>query len=397
MPAACFLPEEPLPDFHARISRVRAGRSLAGRKGNPQQLRTLGVLAAALALPAMTMPEGLAKLTSAPAPAETVAPMGFETPGESFPGSAFYYLEDVPLLVGGEDAAGADLSASADEIALTDPAAMAADSSPFIVGPAARSLRLAGTFTDRSRAQQCLTQAIYYEAASESDAGQRAVAQVVLNRVAHPSYPSTVCGVVFQGSERKTGCQFTFTCDGALARKPSAFMWGRASRIARQALAGAVYAPVGLATHYHTLAVHPYWADSLDKVAVIGFHQFYRWRGAAGTSAAFISRYHGGEPVPGRNAALVAEQEAGPAPDPVAPPVIGQFLPDSGLAPVDAPAAAVLPSASPPAQATEPAASPGTAPAGAAGSRLPGGGGIRAEYARSGQWRGGQSAGSARD
>jgi hypothetical protein len=148
-----------------------------------------------------------------------------------------------------------------------------------------------------ARAQQCLSMAIYYEAASESDAGQRAVAQVVLNRVAHPTYPDTVCGVVFQGSERTTGCQFTFTCDGSLARRPAHMWWERASRVARAALAGAVYAPVGLATHYHTVQVHPYWAPSLHPVATIGAHRFYRWPGAAGQAAAFRAAYFGGEPA----------------------------------------------------------------------------------------------------
>src|SRR3546814_17339709 len=67
----------------------------------------------------------------------------------------------------------------------------------------------------------CLTAAIYYEAAQESESGKRGVAQVVLNRARHPAFPSSICGVVYQGSERKTGCQFTFTFDGSLARKPS--------------------------------------------------------------------------------------------------------------------------------------------------------------------------------
>ncbi len=113
------------------------------------------------------------------------------------------------------------------------------------------------------------------------------MAQVVLNRVFSPHYPDTVCGVVFEGSERRTGCQFSFTCDGSLARKPAALWWNRAAAVARAALAGAVYAPVGLATHYHTVQVHPYWADSLDHVGTIGAHRFYRWRGAAGLRQAF--------------------------------------------------------------------------------------------------------------
>jgi hypothetical protein len=153
-----------------------------------------------------------------------------------------------------------------------------------------------GTSLDQSRALQCLTTAIYYEAASEPDAGQRAVAQVVLNRVAHPAWPNTVCGVVYQGSERP-GCQFSFACDGSLARKPMAVFWDRARRVAADALAGYVYAPVGLATHYHTSAVHPYWADSLNFLGTIGAHRFYRWQGAAGRPAAFNGVYAGGEPV----------------------------------------------------------------------------------------------------
>src|SRR6476660_5886742 len=65
------------------------------------------------------------------------------------------------------------------------------------------------------RSLQCLTQAIYYEARNQSDDGERAVAQVVLNRVRHPAFPNTVCGVVYQGAVRPGGgCQFTFTCDG---------------------------------------------------------------------------------------------------------------------------------------------------------------------------------------
>ncbi|MFD1958893.1 cell wall hydrolase [Novosphingobium panipatense] len=89
----------------------------------------------------------------------------------------------------------------------------------------------------------------------------------MLNRVAHPAYPGTVCGVVYQGSERSTGCQFSFTCDGSLARRPQPMFWERARAVARAALAGYVYAPAGLATHYHTVQVRPYWAPSLHPWA----------------------------------------------------------------------------------------------------------------------------------
>jgi spore germination cell wall hydrolase CwlJ-like protein len=154
--------------------------------------------------------------------------------------------------------------------------------------PAARPFGAAfATPADRLRAVECLTAAVYYEAAVESTAGQQAVAQVVLNRARHPAYPRTVCGVVFQGQERATGCQFTFTCDGALRRTPSASGWARARRVAEEALAGKVFAPVGWATHYHTNWVVPYWSSSLTKLANIGTHIFYRWEGGWGKPAAF--------------------------------------------------------------------------------------------------------------
>ena len=123
---------------------------------------------------------------------------------------------------------------------------------------------------------ECLTQAVYHEARNQSDEGQRAVAQVVLNRVRHPSYPNSVCGVVYQGSERVTGCQFTFTCDGSLYRAIEPYAWQRAQGIARAALSGNVYRPVGLALNYHTTAIRPYWAPSLVRQAVVGDHVFYR-------------------------------------------------------------------------------------------------------------------------
>jgi spore germination cell wall hydrolase CwlJ-like protein len=164
--------------------------------------------------------------------------------------------------------------------------------------PAATAFALlARTESDRARALQCLTAAVYYEAATEPLDGQRAVAQVVLNRVRHPAYPSSVCGVVWQGSERSTGCQFTFTCDGSLARTPMASVWARAGQVAQAALAGYVYAPVGHATHYHTNWVVPYWSSSLEKIANVGTHIFYRWSNGWGRPEAFRHRHSGVEPV----------------------------------------------------------------------------------------------------
>jgi hypothetical protein len=138
------------------------------------------------------------------------------------------------------------------------------------------------TPVDMQNALECLTAAVYYEARSESDDGERAVAQVVLNRVRHPAFPKSVCGVVYQGSKRTTGCQFTFTCDGSLNRPRQPNAWARAQRIAADALSGYVFPTVGVATHYHTTAIHPWWADSMAKAVTIGAHIFYRWRGAWG-------------------------------------------------------------------------------------------------------------------
>ncbi len=146
------------------------------------------------------------------------------------------------------------------------------------------------------RALNCLTAAVYYEAGSEAEQGQAAVAQVVLNRVRHPAYPRTVCGVVFQGSERPSGCQFTFTCDGALARAPSAEGWSRARSVATAALNGRVMGQVGTATHYHADWVAPVWAVRLDKVFQIQTHIFYRWNGVWGLPQTFTRAYVGAEP-----------------------------------------------------------------------------------------------------
>ncbi len=175
--------------------------------------------------------------------------------------------------------------------------------------PAAVPFAFKGDKASRAQALQCLATAVYYEAGSQDDDGERAVAQVVLNRVRHPAFPSTVCGVVYQGSTRPTGCQFTFTCDGSLYRGPDLAGWRRAYGIAQAALGGYVYAPVGYATHYHADYVVPYWASTLAKNAVVGAHMFYRWAGGWGRPAAFTKNYSGHEPnaLALRNAALTAE------------------------------------------------------------------------------------------
>ncbi|MEH6664304.1 MAG: cell wall hydrolase [Brevundimonas sp.] len=153
-------------------------------------------------------------------------------------------------------------------------------------GGAAQPFRLAGAL-DASRDLECLTQAVYYEARGEGRAGMQAVAQVVLNRARHGAFPNSVCGVVYQGAARSTGCQFSFTCNGAMRRGVNRAAWRRAHDVASAALSGQVYAPVGNATHFHTTAVSPRWRHSLVPVGQVGSHLFYRFGGRNGASGAF--------------------------------------------------------------------------------------------------------------
>jgi hypothetical protein len=356
--------------------RAPASRRRWCLPGGPWRKR-LAVLAAAIAVPAMaapgivgggvgTLPGPAVESTAALATRKAAeAALPFERPGMSFPGSAFYYMADP---------AGTALVALPDANPLARGAAEGARvlGALIDVGAAARPFYSPGTGITHMRAAECLAQAVWYEAASESEAGQRAVAQVVLNRVAHPAWPASVCGVVYQGAERPTGCQFTFTCDGSLARRPSGASWSRAQRIAGEALSGSVYAPVGLATHYHTLWVNPYWAGTLDHVGTIGAHRFYRTRGAGGQAAAFTGGYAGLEPVvSGRSAP--AASPAGSMPDGAGPgrPVIAY---DLGPVPAARQGARAAGDKSPVVPAADAPAQTGT-------------GAVKAEYARAGQWK----------
>ena len=378
---------EPRPrDFIARYSRSRV--PTIGARGRRRHMgrRTL-VLLAAVAVPAFATPGdwGSFGIGDAGTAEVTIEPMPFEKAGDSFPGSAFYYLANDDEYYLAPDRQ--PLPRLESDAIISD-----AESAPSVIdpqaGPAARALRVDNSGVDRTRALQCMTAAIYYEAASEPDAGQRAVAQVVLNRVAHPSYPNTVCGVVFQGSERSTGCQFSFTCDGALSRQPNRMFWLRAENVARAALAGYVYTPVGLATHYHTIAVHPYWAPKLSYIGTIGAHRFYKFGGPAGQPSAFRFAYAGGEPMPAPHARSAA---ADAKPETALDPLAIQRAYEAGLK--AAQATALTPTAT------------GLAPTRAApaptytaeqqqrggealykGEKLPQGTGVRPEYENSGRW-----------
>ena len=154
----------------------------------------------------------------------------------------------------------------------------------------------AASIAERRQVVNCLAAAVYYEAGFEPVAGQRAVAQVVLNRVRDPRFPASVCGVVFQGARRHTGCQFSFVCDGSFHRRPpKSAQLAHARSIAEQALAGRVAPEVGTATYYHASYVHPSWGRRLVMVNHIGVHIFYRRPGEAGAPSALSQRYAGGE------------------------------------------------------------------------------------------------------
>lgn len=344
-------------DIASRRAEIAARRMAARRRIDPRW--GLGLLVA-IGLPAFAATTDLelrwGAVTEIPAGGSgpVVARMPFEREGWNFPGSAYYYL-------------------AADSVVTASASSEGPSSAPSAI---AGAFRRAGSATDQGRALTCLTQAIYYEAASESDSGQRAVAQVVLNRVKHPSWPGSVCGVVFQGSTRRTGCQFSFTCDGSLARRPSRSAWDKARDVARAALGGYVHAPAGLATHYHTLAVNPYWAPKLSALTVIGVHRFYGLPGSAGGLRAFASAYRGSEPT------ISAVQANDPrTADPVES--LPAAAPDRAQQSRDRLPATPRPLDRP--QIAEPATD--TASPAPRTDRLPGGGTVRPEYRDSGKWR----------
>ncbi len=222
------------------------------------------------------------------------------------PGTADAGFDALPARPGGAPV----LSETAPPVDLVDARARNASIAYFTgkLDPAAR-FRFSGAPQDQSRAVECLALAAMAEA-GPSDPGQRAVIQVVLNRVRHPAFAKSVCGVVFEGSQRATGCQFSFTCDGSLARRYGEGAWTAARVRAAEMLGGAVYAPVGNATHYHTDWVHPYWSPKLVKLARVETHLFFRWPGFWGTNSAMRVAYRGGEPDPAVLAASGIEQHS---------------------------------------------------------------------------------------
>lgn len=123
---------------------------------------------------------------------------------------------------------------------------------------------------------QCLAEALYFEARGESVKGQFAVAEVIMNRADHDYYPSSVCGVINQGTGRKYQCQFTYNCDGVANKIYERDAYNRVGKVAQFMIEGASRDLTAGATHYHTKAVSPTWSRKFKRTTTIGVHHFYR-------------------------------------------------------------------------------------------------------------------------
>ena len=276
----------------------------------PAHRRTLPILIGVVVLAAILIGNALDRRVADAAPLQLSQPSGLKI-GQAAPGRT----ENLILPPGAADLTPVGPAA--------DIARAINASTPFALGGIAAALPFlapAGT-TDYLRAADCLAAAGYYEAGTRPE-DQRAVMQVVLNRVRHNAFPHSVCGVVFQGSQLRTGCQFTFTCDGAmLRRQPSQAAWRQAQTVAAEMLSGRTDPTVGRATHYHTNWVHPAWSGQMEKIAAVDTHLFFRWPGRAGNAQAFGIQYPGAEPQIAQLAAMSFAhrgEQSSPATAPVA-------------------------------------------------------------------------------
>ena len=138
---------------------------------------------------------------------------------------------------------------------------------PAKVAHATKSKQARAETQVSQRDLQCLAEALYFEARGEGSEGQRAVAEVILNRVDHPRFPKTVCGVVNQRG------QFTYNKNGRIREKGT---YARVHKIAQAALSGAPRTLTNGATYFHTRAVKPSWTRRFERTTRIGAHIFYR-------------------------------------------------------------------------------------------------------------------------
>jgi spore germination cell wall hydrolase CwlJ-like protein len=126
----------------------------------------------------------------------------------------------------------------------------------------------------------CLAEVMYYEARGEGVAGQKAVAEVVLQRTKDRNFPHTICGVVHEGVQiGRRDCQFSFACDGSANKPRERTSWRQVRLLAENIVAGTVKLAnqTGHAVAFHNAGVSPVWADTMLKTAQIGNHVFYRW------------------------------------------------------------------------------------------------------------------------
>jgi N-acetylmuramoyl-L-alanine amidase len=141
--------------------------------------------------------------------------------------------------------------------------------------PLALALPAQGMTRLAQSAEHCLALTLYWEAKSEGPDGMLAVASVVLNRVAHPQFPDTVCGVVKQGGETPP-CQFSWWCDGRSDRPTEARAWATATRIAERALRSAPSDLTSGALFFHNTSIDTPWMRKRERTVQIGRHIFYR-------------------------------------------------------------------------------------------------------------------------
>ena len=212
---------------------------------------------------------------------------------------------------------------------------------------------------DGARDLECLTQAVYYEARGESAQGQAAVAQVVLNRVRHPAFPKTVCGVVFQGASLGHGCQFSFACDGSMHDRREPEAWRRSELVAARALSGTTVAQVGRATHFHVVGLETAWNNDMIRVAQVGMHVFYRF--GHPESANLQMAADGGHTPAAPDAPAVTQPVLASLVPPMAAASAPAAKPDAKAAPVKD--AAPSQAASAPAAVVQPTSGPAPAPA----------------------------------
>ena len=126
---------------------------------------------------------------------------------------------------------------------------------------------------------KCLAQNIYFEARGEPVEGKLAVAHVVMNRVASPRFPNTVCGVVHQGGyAARHRCQFSWWCDGKNETIADRGAWVESLDLAHRVYRNRSDDPSGNALWYHADYVSPAWRSDFAEGPKIGRHIFYSER-----------------------------------------------------------------------------------------------------------------------